>query len=98
MDPTCMINDNIQKLLAGIDKLTVKLDNDSADAGHHVWLDIQDASSLLRVTKRTLQNYRRKGLLSSSRMGGKIYYRLDDIENFLQRNYSKTQPIKPRKK
>jgi hypothetical protein len=97
MDPTCLINDNIQKLLSRIDQLNVKLDNDSTNNGHHVWLDIQDASSLLRVTKRTLQNYRNKGLLSSSRMGGKIYYRLDDIETFLQKNYSKAQLIKRRK-
>jgi outer membrane PBP1 activator LpoA protein len=96
MKLNCILNDDIQKILTKIDELNLKLDKDSENNSKHVWLDLQDASDLLKITKRTLQNYRLKGWLPSSRIGGKVYYRLDDIEAFLRKNYSRVQnhPVK----
>jgi vacuolar-type H+-ATPase subunit I/STV1 len=91
MKETLLIKEEIQKILDKIEELNLKIDNDLENKSKHVWLDLQDASDLLRITKRTLQNYRLKGFLPSSHIGGKVYYRLDDIETFLRKNYSRSQ-------
>lgn len=51
------------------------------------WLDIPDAAKWLKVSPRTLQNYRDKGMLPYSQIGAKIYFRLDDLQKFLLKNY-----------
>ena len=47
------------------------------------WLDYTDVSNLLHATKGTLDNYRKKGLLPYSKIGGKVFFRQIDIENYL---------------
>ncbi|WP_302949418.1 helix-turn-helix domain-containing protein [Alistipes indistinctus] len=47
-------------------------------------MDSQDVCQALDITKRTLQSYREKGLLPFSRIGGKYFYRLSDVEAFLE--------------
>ncbi len=53
------------------------------------WLDIQEVCFLLKISKRTLQSYRDKNLLPYSQIGGKIYFRATDIEDYLQKHYKK---------
>lgn len=53
------------------------------------WLDNDEAAAFLKVTKRTLQTYRDQGEISFSQRGSKIYYRLSDIEEFLQKYHHK---------
>jgi len=52
-----------------------------------VWLDVSDACNLLKVSKRTLQSYRDKRIISYSRVANKIYYKASDIEKHLNDNY-----------
>lgn len=54
------------------------------------WLDIADTCQLLNVSKRTLQNYRDKGILAYSQVAGKIYFKASDIEAHLKKHYVKT--------
>ena len=51
------------------------------------WLDIQETCVLLKVSKRTLQNYRDNGILPFSQIGGKIYFKASDIEEHLNKHY-----------
>lgn len=44
-------------------------------------------SELLRVSRRTTQDYRDRGLVPYYRLDGKILYAEEDIEIFLQSNY-----------
>jgi hypothetical protein len=53
------------------------------------WIDNADASRILKISGRSLQNYRDKGILPFSTIGGKIYYKASDIEAVLESNYSK---------
>lgn len=41
----------------------------------------------LDITKRALQDYRDKGLISYYRLDGKILYSEDDVEDFLRSSY-----------
>ncbi len=53
------------------------------------WLDNVEVMAILKISKRTAQNYRDSGLISFSQVGNKIYYRLSDIETLLNKHYFK---------
>ena len=42
---------------------------------------------MLRVTRRTLQQYRNDGIIPYIQMGGKVLYRESDVQALLERNY-----------
>lgn len=50
------------------------------------WLDNFDVKQLLNISDRTLVKYRTKKFLPFSKIGAKIYYRLEDINNLLLNN------------
>ncbi|MGQ1910978.1 helix-turn-helix domain-containing protein [Marinifilum sp. RC60d5] len=52
------------------------------------WIDGQDVMQVLHISKRTLQTLRDSHTLPYSRINGKFYYKLSDIENMLESNYS----------
>ena len=60
------------------------------------WFDIEEACQLLKVSKRTLQNYRDDGILTYSQVGGKIYFSASAIEEHL-RNHTRKAFKKPEK-
>lgn len=49
----------------------------------------EQLSQLLHLSKRTLQDYRDKGILPFVALEGKILYQESDIERLLQQNYVK---------
>ena len=52
------------------------------------WIDGQDVILALNISKRTLQSLRDKGILPYSRINGKFYYKVSDMEALLENNYS----------
>ena len=52
------------------------------------WIDGQDVMQALHISKRTLQSLRDSGVLPHSRINGKFYYKVEDIEALLESNYS----------
>ena len=49
----------------------------------------QEFLQLMKISKRTAQSWRDEGRISFSQIGGKIYYKREDIEDMLNRNYNK---------
>ena len=58
-----------------------------------VYLTGDEVCSLLRLSPRTVQDYRDSGTIAYCKIGGKILYRQSDIQAMLERHYN---PI-PRK-
>jgi hypothetical protein len=52
------------------------------------WIDGQDVMLALNISKRTLQTMRDNGTLPYSRINGKFYYKVSDLETLLEDNYS----------
>ncbi|MDX6182380.1 helix-turn-helix domain-containing protein [Flavobacterium sp. Fl-77] len=48
------------------------------------WLDNQEVCLIMNITKRTLQTYKDKGLLSFSSLNRKNYYKLSDVQALLK--------------
>lgn len=55
------------------------------------WIDGQVVMQTLHISVRTLQSLRDNGTLPFSRINGKFYYKVSDIEEMLQANYSKNK-------
>jgi len=51
------------------------------------WLNINETCKLLSMSKKTLQTWRDTGLIKFSKIGGKIYFKLSDINNTLEKHY-----------
>jgi hypothetical protein len=57
------------------------------------WMDGQEVMLLLKISKRTLQSMRDNGTLPFSRINGKFYYKIVDIQLMLESNYSSSKKI-----
>ena len=54
------------------------------------WIDSKEVCSQLRISTRTLQHKRDKGLIPFSKVGNRIYYRQSDIQAHLEKYYHKS--------
>ncbi|MFA6400267.1 MAG: helix-turn-helix domain-containing protein [Salinivirgaceae bacterium] len=57
------------------------------------WIDAQEVLIALNISKRTLQTMRDNGSLPFSRINGKFYYKVADLEKLLESNYSNSKVI-----
>ena len=48
------------------------------------WLDNQELCLMMNITKRTLQTYKDKGILSYTRLNRKNYYKPSDVKTLLE--------------
>jgi hypothetical protein len=55
-----------------------------------VYLDNQEFLLQMRISKRTAQTWRDEGKISFSQVGNKIYYKLSDVEELMQKYYVKS--------
>jgi hypothetical protein len=55
-------------------------------------LDNQDLCLLLKTSKRTLQRYRKNGLLPFYSLEGKVYYKSSDIHEFIRKSFNPAKP------
>lgn len=63
------------------------LQQSRAEVLKDAWIDNQDVLQTLHISKRTLQTFRDNGTLPYSKIKGKFYYKVADIEQLLQDNY-----------
>ena len=50
-------------------------------------MDNQEVCGILRISKRTLQVYREKGLLPFTRIKNKFFYKPEDVQSLLESSY-----------
>ena len=63
------------------------MDNNRPAINLEELLDGQDIMQLLHISPRTLQTLRSNGTIPYTRIGRKIYYLRQDIEQVLRNNY-----------
>ncbi len=75
----------LERLKARVERLSnrVKQLSSNCTIGMGEWLDNQDVCELLSVSYKTLQNYRANGSLAYAMIEHKIFYRKEDVINFL---------------
>ncbi|MBC8436009.1 MAG: helix-turn-helix domain-containing protein [Bacteroidetes bacterium] len=89
--------DLLTRLLTTLDKVDQRLETKSKEQPlSEIWLDVSETCQVLKISKRTLQEYRNRGVLSFSQINGKIYFCAKDIEEHL--NSNKVKAFAPRKR
>lgn len=56
--------------------------------GGEVFLTSEEVCELLKLSTRTLQEYRDNGTIAYHKIGGKILYKQSDIQAMLERHYN----------
>ncbi len=82
-DETKSIGDFIERLQELEEKLK------KIQSVKDVFLDNQEFLQVMNISKRTAQTWRDSGIIAYSQVGAKIYYRVSDIEELLNKNYIK---------
>lgn len=75
---------SLDRLLDGIENFMA---NSRPTLGGERFLTDKEVSARLKVSRRTLQDYRNNGVVSYYQLGGKILYKESDIERMLAANY-----------
>ena len=76
--------DSIDRLLDSFERMTA---NYRPTLGGERFFTDKEVSARLKVSRRTLQDYRNEGRIPYIQLGGKILYRESDIERMLNDGY-----------
>ncbi len=74
----------LDSMLNGIESMNEK---SKASFGNERFLTDKEMSAWLKVSRRTLQDYRNNGMVSYYQLGGKILYKESDIEKLVMGGY-----------
>ncbi|MDR0506489.1 MAG: helix-turn-helix domain-containing protein [Dysgonamonadaceae bacterium] len=75
---------SLERILDGIENL---VENCKPSLNGERYLTDKEVSERLKVSRRTLQDYRTEGKIPYYQLGGKILYQESDIEKMLNDNY-----------
>lgn len=86
-------NERIAKLLRSLDHLFIGIETLVGNhrqplSGEHFLTD-REVSLQLKVSRRTLQDWRTEGKVAYILLGGKVLYKASDIDRMLNSNYRK---------
>lgn len=92
MNGTIMTNDEwavgfmeqLDSMLDGIESMNEK---SKASFGNERFMTDKEVPAWLKVSRRTLQDYRNNGMVSYYQLGGKILYKESDIEKLVMGGY-----------
>ena len=84
-------NERIKSLFLSLDRLSSALERLFSSRkptlnGESFYTD-EELSKKLKISRRSLQDYRNEGRIPYVKLGGKILYRYSDIEKLLEEGY-----------
>lgn len=84
-------NERIKSFFLSLDRISslmekLFLSRKPALHGESFYTD-EELSKKLKISRRSLQDYRNEGRISYIKLGGKILYRSSDVEKLLEENY-----------
>ena len=78
------VMEQLDTMLDGIENMNEK---SKVSFGNERFLTDKEVSAWLKVSRRTLQDYRNNGMVSYYQLGGKILYKESDIEKLVMGGY-----------
>lgn len=86
-------NERMKRFFQSLDRMTKGIQNIATNykpvlGGEHYLTD-SEVATRLRVSRRTLQEWRNNGEIGYFLLGGKILYAESDIQKMLERHYKK---------
>ena len=86
-----MFHSNIDRLMLSIEKL---FESRQPGAFNDELRTDKEVAHILKVSRRTLQDYRNNGILSYIRVGGKILYRTSDVQRTIMSGFKEAYRLK----
>lgn len=86
MEAVILTKDQYQDILAKIEAINTSISQNNKEPKDS-FLDNQEFLQLMNISKRTAQTWRDEGIVAFSQVGGKIYYRMSDIQVMLDKNH-----------
>lgn len=85
-----VVQEEIEQIIDRLDKIeqAVRIRQKIPE---HTFFDNQEFLQIMNLSKRTAQSWRDTSVIAYSQVGSKIYYRMDDILNMLNKYY---KPLK----
>jgi hypothetical protein len=77
--------EDVQDLIKKIEDFKKAMENVTKPPDQVIYDDV-DLRNFLKVSKRTTAYWREKSLITFSKLGGKIYYRLSDILSLIKQH------------
>lgn len=84
------LNTQHSVLMQKLENLITTLNHEKQETNSS-FVDNNQFSKLMNISKRTAQQWRDNNVISYSQVGNKIFYRITDIEKLLQDNYIKAK-------
>ena len=85
-----MFHSNIDRLLVSIEKM---FEHRPSMFGDELLTD-KEVAHILKVSRRTLQDYRNNGILSYIQVGGKILYRTSDVQRTIMSGFKEAYRLR----
>ena len=89
MEAIILSKEQFEGLISKINDIHEKVNAKSAPK-QEVFLDNEEFIAMMKISRRTAQNWRDEGKISFSQVGSKIYYKLSDVEKLMQDYYNKS--------
>ena len=77
--------EEVQEIKQRLDALTIEVRKKQRTEPDQVWYDNQEFLQIMNISKRTAAYWRTEKVITFSQVGNKIYYRLSDIMDLLQK-------------
>jgi len=75
-----------EQMIGSFENLVCQVRNLCGDSrDKEKWLNNGEVCEILKISPRTLQSYRDNGILPYSQIGHKCYYRVEDVEQIINR-------------
>jgi hypothetical protein len=89
MEAVILSKEQFSNLQNTLEEVKTKIDTISKKP-QEVFVDNQEFLFLMKISKRTAQTWRDEGKISFSQVGNKIYYKMADVEELLNKYYVKS--------
>lgn len=89
MNAVILTQEQFDTIINRIDDLKSEIKGNSKSINDD-FVDNVDFIKLMNISKRTAQTWRDEGKIAFSQVGGKIYYKMSDVQDLLQHNYNPT--------
>jgi hypothetical protein len=86
MEAIILTKDQYTDILEKIEAINTSISKNNKEPKDE-FLDNQEFIQLMNISKRCCQSWRDEGIVSFSQVGGKIYYRMSDVQKLLDSNY-----------
>jgi hypothetical protein len=87
MNAVILTQEQYNEIITRMDEIKSEIKGSSKSSDND-FVDNADFIKLMNISKRTAQAWRDEGKISFSQVGGKIYYKMSDVQELLNHNYN----------